>query len=231
MMRVVASSVRGPSHKQYGLPCQDSWLAVVGERASLAVVCDGMGSRPCAREGARAGTLAARDAWRAWVHAAAGTVEDLVRLVEHAWRVRLGRVAAEDAATTCLLYAEDGHGGAVGAQLGDGVIARHSQDGTVAVHPSHRGSFGATLALGAPHTISDWSCASVQPLAPGEVLLLATDGVSEDVIPDRLGDLATWVAVEFGPLQHPGRALARALHNWPVPHHQDDKTLLVMWKP
>lgn len=231
MVRVVASSVRGPLHVRNGLPCQDAWLAVADARASLAVVCDGMGSRPRSREGSRAAVLAVRDAWRLWQRSPVGTVEDLIRVVEAAWRLRLGHIATDEAATTCLLYAEDGHGRAAQAQLGDGLIARRSPDGAVTVHPSHNEGFGFTLALGTPHALSDWSFTLVEPVTRGNVLLLTTDGVSEDLRPDRIGDLATWVVNDLGPLQHPGRALARELRNWPVPRHQDDKTILVMWKP
>lgn len=231
MVRVVASSVRGPSHVREGLPCQDAWLAVASARASLAVVCDGMGSRPRSREGSQAATLATRDAWRLWQRSPTGSVEDLIRLVEVAWRIRLGRVPMNEAATTCLLYAEDRHGRAAQAQLGDGLIMRRTPDGEVALHPTRSEGFGLTLALGTPHTLTDWSFAQVEPLASGEVLLLATDGVSEDLDPRRLGDLAAWVVDNLGPLQRPGRALAKELRDWPVPHHQDDKTLLTLWKP
>ncbi len=228
---MVASSVRGPSHARDGLPCQDAWLAVAGPRASLAVVCDGMGSRPCADVGSRAATLASRDAWRLWKRSPAGAVEDLIRLVEATWRLRLGHVPPEHAATTCLLYAEDDHGRAAHAQLGDGLIARRSADGVVVTHPSRCRGLGMTLALGAPHGLSDWSYGFVDPLASGDVLLLATDGVSEDLEPDRIGDLAAWVVDELACLAQPGRALAHELRNWPVPHHQDDKTLLALWIP
>lgn len=231
MVRVVATSVRGPAHVKEGLPCQDSWLAVAAPRASLAVVCDGMGSRPRSREGARAATLAVRDAWRLWQRSPAGFVEDLIRIVEAAWRLRLREVAGAEASTTCLFYAEDGHGRAAQAQLGDGLIARRAADGAVAVHPSRSEGFGLTHALGTPHSLADWSFAFVEPLAPRERLVLASDGVSEDLEVGRIGDLATWVADELGTAQHPARALARELRNWPVPHHRDDKTLLVMWKP
>nr|WP_253902789.1 PP2C family serine/threonine-protein phosphatase [Corallococcus exiguus] len=231
VVRVVGTSVRGPAHIQEGLPCQDAWLAIAAPQASLAVVCDGMGSRPLSREGSRAATLAVRDAWRLWQRSPVGVVEDLIRIVEAAWRLRLGRVAAEEASTTCLFYAEDGHGRAAQAQLGDGLIARRKADGAVVVHPSRNEGFGLTHALGTPHSLADWSFAFVEPLAPQERLVLATDGVSEDLKLGRIGDLASWVADDLGPLQHPARALARELRSWPVPHHRDDKTLLVMWKP
>jgi len=231
VVRVVATSVRGPAHVEEGLPCQDYWLAVAAPRASLAVVCDGMGSRPRSREGSRAATLAVRDAWRLWQRSPVGLVEDLIRIIEAAWRLRLGQVAAEEASTTCLFYAEDGHGRAAQAQLGDGFIARRGADGAVSVHPSRSEGFGLTHALGTPHSLADWSFSFVEPLAPNERLVLATDGVSEDLEAGRIGDLATWVADELAAAQHPARALARELRNWPVPHHRDDKTLLVMWKP
>ena len=232
MVRVVASSVRGPAHAQEGLPCQDAWKADTGSRASFAVVCDGMGSRPRAQVGARAATLAARDAWRLWRRSAAGTVEDLIRLLEAAWRIRLGEILPDSAATTCLVYAEDEHGRAALLQLGDGLMARRTRDGAVIVHPAGCArEFGATLALGTPHALADWSWNLTAPLARGEALVMATDGVADDLDHRRLGELAAWIMDEFGALPHPGRALALELRGWPVPHHLDDKTLLVMWKP
>lgn len=231
MVRVVASSVRGPSHTQARVPCQDSWLAIADPRASLAVVCDGLGSRLRSREGARAATLATRDAWRIWRRSPVGRIEDMIRLIEAAWRLRLGRVLPEEAATTCLFYAEDGNGRAVQAQIGDGLIARKLVGGAISVHSSRNDGFGFTQSLGTPHALSDWSMNQVDPIAAGEILLMATDGVSEDIDPGRLGDLASWVVDELATRKQPGRALTNELRNWPVPYHQDDKTLLVMWKP
>lgn len=231
MVRFIASSVRGPAHIRDDLPCQDAWLAVSNVSACFAVVCDGMGSRPHAKEGARAATLAARDAWRLWKRSPVGTIEDFIRLLEVAWRLRLPAIAPDSAATTCLVYAEDGQGRAAVAQLGDGLIARRHEDGRVLVHPSRSEGFGLTHALGTPHSLADWSFAITRPLATGETLVLATDGVAEDLDPERLGDLAVWCVDTLGPLPNPGRRLAAELRNWPVPHHQDDKTLLLMWKP
>jgi hypothetical protein len=140
-----------------------------------------------------------RDAWRLWQRSPVGLIEDLIRIIEAAWRLRLGRVLPEQASTTCLFYAEDGHGRAAQAQLGDGLIARRTRDGAVAVHPSRNEGFGLTKALGTPHSLADWSFTHVEPLAPQEQLVLASDGVSEDLKPGRIGDLAAWVADDLGP--------------------------------
>lgn len=232
MLNVVASSVRGPAHIRDDLPCQDAWLALARSAASLAVVCDGMGSRPLAREGARAATIATRDAWRAWCRSSVGAADDLVRLLEVHWRLRLGSIDPGAAATTCLLYAEDGHGRALVAQLGDGVVARRSRDGRVHLHPSRNQAFGGlTHALGCPHSLADWSIVLNEPLRPGDAILLATDGVSDDLEPERIGDLISWAVEEIGGQAHAHRLLRAELRNWPVPRHQDDKTLLVMWNP
>lgn len=231
MVKVIASSVRGPLHVRDGLPCQDAWLTVVKPDASLAVVCDGMGSRPYAREGSRIATLATRDAWRVWYQSPVGSVEDLIRLIEVTWRLRLREIVPNTAATTCLLYAEDGHGRAALAQLGDGLIVRRCADGQVINHPSRSQGFGLTHALGTPHTLTDWSFAITEPLQSGEALMLVTDGVSEDLERSRIGDLIAWIIEDIAPQSNAGRQLARALRNWPVPHHQDDKTLLLLWKP
>lgn len=160
-----------------------------------------------------------------------GIAEDLIRLLEVSWRLRLESLPAESAATTCLLYAEDRHGRAAMAQLGDGLLVRKNGDGVIVVHPSRASGLGCTDALGTPHNLSDWSFAMGASLAPGEGVLLATDGVSEDLEPARLAELAAWVIDDLGSRPHPNRALASELRNWPVPHHQDDKTILVMWKP
>lgn len=231
MTRVVATSVRGPAHIRDGVSCQDAWLAKLGTGASLAVVCDGMGSRPHAREGARAATLAARDAWQVWRRSTAGSVEDLVRLLEVCWRLRIHAIPPEQAAATCLLYAEDGHGRAILAQLGDGILAHRNKVGDVAVHPARTRGFGITHALGTTHTLADWSLSLIPPLQPSESVMLATDGVSEDLERERLGDLMSWVVEDLGTQRNANLLLRSELRNWPVPHHQDDKTLLVMWEP
>jgi serine/threonine protein phosphatase PrpC len=238
---LVACSVRGPAHIADGTPCQDAWLGIYEPSARLAVVCDGLGSRSRSQEGAQVATRAARAAWRLWRKGNEASADEFVRLLEVIWRLQLSSLTSHqepsaptpnDAATTCLVYAEDGRGRALVAQLGDGLIARRDAKGRCERYPVPRElEFSRTHALGTPHGLSDWSLHITTALAPGEAILMATDGVSEDLDLTQLDGFSRWLLDDIATRPSPAVALARALRDWPVPHHRDDKTLLVTWCP
>ena len=216
--------------------CQDAWLACIEPKSAFAVVCDGLGSRVSSREGAKVATQAARSAWRLWRKAKGARAEEFVRLLEVIWRLKLSThediASPHEAATTCLVYAEDFEGRAILAQLGDGLIVRRLNDGRCERFHVHQDlHFNQTHALGTPHGLQDWSLTTTYALAKGEALLMATDGVSEDLEYEKHGALIEWVTQELTLELNPSAALARELREWPVPMHRDDKTLLVMWNP
>ena len=60
--------------------------------------------------------------------------------------------------------------------------------------------------------------------------MLATDGVADDLLPERIDGFVQWLMDDFAgmaPSQR-WRALQRELKDWPTPHHTDDKTLVVL---
>ena len=62
-------------------------------------------------------------------------------------------------------------------------------------------------------------------------MVLATDGVADDLAPERLDEFTDWLANDIGRLSPPTarwRRLCRELRAWPVPHHLDDKTVAVL---
>ncbi len=230
-LRIVGASVRGPAHARSGEPNQDAWYARVGSAGALAVVADGMGSRPAGAQGARAAVAACRAAWRAWTTAPLGSGEDLVRLIEVLWRLRLGRTPPGDAATTCLVCALRSDGSGVALQLGDGMVGLCETPGSFrAVAPEREGFATTTIALGTPHGLRDWTIEPLSRLEPGAALVLATDGVSDDLLPERRAAFVRWIVDEVGAAAAPGRRLTQALRAWPVPRHLDDKTVVAVWE-
>lgn len=228
---MVGASVRGPAHVRAGAPNQDAWYARIRGKGALAVVADGMGSRSASREGARAAVAACRTAWNHWAAAPCGSAEDLVRLIEVCWRLRLGLIPPHDAATTCLVYALRPDGTGVALQLGDGLIGLHGAPGAFRALTPERAAFASeTRALGTPHGLRDWMMEPVGALGNGMAVLLASDGVSDDLLPEKRSGFVDWIQDEVVATPKPGRSLAKALRNWPVPRHLDDKTVVLLWE-
>ena len=117
------------------------------------------------------------------------------------------------------------------AGIGDGLaIVKGRNDRLVTFGGRGSASFGNdTLAMGAPHRIDDWWIAS-NPPAAGRVVVLATDGVADDLEPARMDAFVDWLSGEIEQLAAAARwrRLCRELRQWPVPNHVDDKTIAVL---
>lgn len=232
MARIVqtfGASVRGPRNQAEGRANQDAWTKASGAFGHLLGVCDGVGSRNEADVGAQAACRALRQAARHW----RGGVSEvhLVRLIETLWRLGIKQRKPSDCACTCMFALREPDGRLLLAGLGDGLaMIRHGGSDLMSFGGRGAGAFGNdTLALGAPHRIEDWWIAS-DPPRPGRTVVLATDGVADDLEPARKGALVDWLSGEVGrlPAAARWRRLCRELREWPVPHHVDDKTIAVM---
>ena len=147
------------------------------------------------------------------------------------WRLELAPRAPPECASTCIFAFRNP--AAICCSRALETDSPSSAGSTEAWRPSGRrdpDAFGnETLALGAPHRIDDWWIASEAP-SPGRVWVLATDGVADDLDPERLGAFVDWLSADVGRLAPSARwrRLCRELRDWPVPHHLDDKTIVVL---
>ena len=226
------SSVRGPRHLVEGAPNQDAWRVCCQSKFFVAVVCDGLGSRTHSGFGARAACRAVVAAAGSWSRAGSSSTEALLRLIHAQWAVELGQRAREECATTCLfaMFTSDGRG--LLAQLGDGLIYLRSRSlGAVSVSGAARGEFtNETTGLGIATDLAAWSTTELSTVSPGDRVMIATDGVSDDLIEDRRDALLDHAAMRYPPgVADSARALARDLRRWPVARHTDDKTILFAW--
>lgn len=93
------------------------------------------------------------------------------------------------------------------------------------------GRLGSTTGLGIATDLREWRV-HVEPRLPDRMaLLLATDGVADDLLPEGRVGFLEFLVSRFGalPPRERARALARELRSWPTPHHRDDKTVAVLW--
>ncbi len=62
------------------------------------------------------------------------------------------------------------------------------------------------------------------------IAVLVTDGIADDLRPDKLGTFLKWLRDDIARKPRAGRATAlrQALRQWPTPGHLDDKTVAVL---
>jgi serine/threonine protein phosphatase PrpC len=221
------ASVVGPRHRAESKPNEDSWLGARGSFGTLIVVSDGMGSRREARRGAKMACRAVLAAVRAWHQERSNGIDALLPKIEAIWLECIAPSQAHDCAATCLFALAHSGGTLYVAGLGDGLAMIRGPHGCELIVGRHIDGFSnETDAIGESRS---WAARSF-PQEPGNVVLLATDGVADDLIQDRLGDFVKWLMDDFAALAPARRwhALRRELASWPTPHHSDDKTLAVL---
>lgn len=217
-------SVKGPGHEIDGLPNQDAALIKKVPTGWIAVVCDGMGSKPYADLGSHIATKAVYQT----VCRSAFDIESriLIKSVYQCWLDSLGDVKPNQAVTTCL-FAWLSHDGRLRIfQLGDGAIYLPSQ----AKRDVNENGFGnETTGLGISTKLSDWKVNEYQVHA-SEYVALMTDGISEDIVSGMESEFVESVINNTS-----GKGARRAktwlkneLHNWGTPNHLDDKTLALL---
>ena len=223
-------SVKGPRHLKLGSPNQDHWLGRQNRSGTLITVCDGLGSRSNSELGSQIGCQAAWDAFQLWEKARNTNQKDFLRLVKILWDIR---VLAEknNFATTCLFAAFTPENRLLLAGLGDGLAVIKFPDNRLEKVVWRNAGFGnETLALGTDHSLADWVCYSIDQVESGTIVLLASDGIADDLIEEKIPEFIEWLVETFGPLPARERyfKLAKTLKDWPTPRHQDDKTLAIM---
>jgi hypothetical protein len=78
-----------------------------------------------------------------------------------------------------------------------------------------------------------WTLLELPSADDERIAVIATDGVADDLLPERFDSLCDWLIGTFEH-QKPAerwRALAAELKNWPTPKHLDDKTIAVLHAP
>jgi serine/threonine protein phosphatase PrpC len=231
-IEIFGATVRGPGHIADGVPNQDAWGHGRVGPGHVVVVSDGMGSRRDAQDGARAACRAVIDAVRQWRRHPDAPVDVLLGLVHLLWRARVAPKSPEDCACTCLFAVVEPDGSGITAQLGDGLVVLRDGNSvsTLATRPGDE-FVNETGALGVTSRISAWTKLRFEKHTRS--IVLCTDGVADDLLPDRLGTFVDWLISDVRRAEPMKRryVLERALREWPTPNHLDDKTIAVVHVP
>lgn len=223
-MRLLAggASVRGPAHSQEGTPNQDA-LCVSGCNGGWSIaVADGLGSRPLSHLGSRKAVQLFRRLARVELDSLPADMGSALReqwLESFASNHRLYE-------TTCLWARVDVQGNGLAGQVGDGLVLVRSR-GELRVLGGPRDGFANQTHTLAQADHSTVSSIQFELVSPGDGVLLMTDGISDDLVPEQLGGFfqAIYQRQRRSSKRRMRQWLTHELNGWSTPLHGDDKTM------
>ncbi len=225
------ASTRGPGHKLDSIPNQDAWIFRKFSWGFVGVVADGLGSHVHSQIGSKAVCRAVVKALNIWRQHPDSTVEQLLFFVHKIWLSEIGRYNPNQCGTTCLFAAGiTSQDRLVVGQLGDGIVYVQL-NGVSRVITNKTDEYTNLTSSIHNSKISDWICESFGMENQNIRLMLATDGIAEDLIQSKISDFVDYV--DKGSMQkktqiEKNQYIKRMQLEWPTPMHSDDKTLLMI---
>ena len=227
----LGASTIGPGHVACGLPNQDYWGEMHVGRYDVIVAADGLGSCINSDIGSRAVCESVMSVVEGM--ARGGDVLTDSAFLDGVLREYLRRLSGRNptaCATTCQIAICDGHEIKI-FQIGDGLAAVLCKDGSVDVVSEDKQDGFSNLVnpLLATTTMNDWRRVSHScDLCVGVVL--CTDGIADDLadVEGFVSELLLECSTECGDVVE--KNMVEMLHNWPVPKHTDDKTLVCLFR-
>ena len=227
------ASVIGPLHIKKGIPNQDFWMARQYKWGNVLVVSDGLGSKPHSDHGSKAACQAVLEAAKCFQNNQDANLVDILRLIHASWLVKVAPFSPSDCSATCL-FAIQIKGKITLGRLGDGMVAVHgeSEKDCLILSDDKRDSFSNfTNSLHQDFKSGQWETYTIES-RKCKAIVLCTDGISDDLLPERELDFVKEFAYEYSNI-HPLKRnyqLKNMLSNWPVPGHSDDKTIACLLK-
>ena len=229
---VYGISVTGPSHIKNGIVNQDSFLCVKKRKFLLLVVSDGMGSKPYADLGSKKACEAVVVEVNRFAENKKNplSISEFFSNIVATWEKLLLPHEAKECSATCLfLFATKRK--ILAARLGDGMICLLGNDENKSILLSDKkaGDFSnATQSLSDSSSPTEFNYAFFDR-SEFKGVVLSTDGISSDMENGKELSFANDIFFELRNILFWKRCgfIKNMLENWPVPHHTDDKTLIV----
>ncbi|MBX8484088.1 PP2C family serine/threonine-protein phosphatase [Pseudomonas cichorii] len=223
-MRLAASGAKviGPVHLQDGVINQDA-IGVYGVRQGWCIaVCDGLGSRRLSHIGSSKAARLVKQHARQALAASAQTLGEAIRL---SWLDHFGP-RYRDYETTCLWARVDARGRGQAGKIGDGLLLLKSR-GAFRVVSAARQGFGNQTDTLAQADEGLWQTCEFELVLPGDGVLLMTDGISDDLIPEQWEPFfdAVYRRLARSNRRRMRTWLEREMHAWSTPLHGDDKSI------
>ena len=217
-----ASSI-GKSHVAGRIPNQDHFVIKRNKYGIVMSVCDGVGSNRYSQYGSKAACKAVEKTFKLYYKRKINK-EQIGQRVEFYYKKNLNRIYREAAGTTCLFaFIYDSE--IIIGQAGDGLILIKLDDKMIVFQDKTDDFINEVNPLNCKIKYTGWKIKNLRfnPLSNNVVaILLCTDGISEDVMPEKREVFFDY----FLNLSRSGQTdLQKKLDNWDAPGSIDDKTV------
>jgi len=223
------ASVRGQSHAATNTPNQDSVKVRRSQYGITLVVADGVGSHRFSQIGSRAIVKSVTDAFFMF-ESGKIPVTDITATAFKLFKKRVPVNKNTQSSTTCIFaHISEKHGLFVG-QVGDGACYIEINDNFTALKGKESEFANIVVPLNPSLDTAKWHTRHFKADSETKLkILLATDGVSNDIIPEKENQCLEHYCTELGKIGMLGRNLfvRRTLKHWDVPGSSDDKTMIV----
>ena len=224
-------SIIGPLHIKTGTQNQDCCMVRTFPWGTVIAVSDGVGSKQHARIGSKAACHAVIAAVQQQRHCLSGAT--LPQFIHTRWLQYIAPFSPASCGATCLFAVQTGAAIFIG-MLGDGMIAVCKKNGLppVILTDDKEHSFSNyTYSLQETFIPQYWKTA-VADSADCTAVVLCTDGISDDLMPDKRLLFAEELYETYAAMQSKERtrSIKAWLKNWPVPKHTDDKTIACLFR-
>ena len=228
-MNIHSAIIKGPKKEKL----QDAIGIINQKYFKLFIVADGLGSAKNSDFGAKKAIIAVEKAINQWRKLEKKDNKVLLQLIHFYWNLLIGDSDFEkkDCLTTCLFaYVDKLDKRMILGQLGDGILHFGSKEEIVLVKSLD--DYNYTKSLGNSKSFDDWNLKSFSFDINDFTLLVATDGISEDIVENKETEFAEAIIQKMRKLKRNKRNnyLKQLLENWPTKFHSDDKTICIAWE-
>jgi serine/threonine protein phosphatase PrpC len=230
------ASVCGLGHVRSGLPNQDAFaLATHWHDGAVVAVSDGVGSCPHSDIGSAAACRAVLSSASKYCRSRRKSRKNksakLSKAIHQDWLRRLSGLSPRDCSATCLFAVVPNNGAVLLGMLGDGLAAALKTTGEViTLSDDKTDSFSnLTSALSMEFFPAQWRFLFL-PVRECRAVLLCTDGVADDILPEKTEDFVRSLILHYAnlPEESVNSELAYMLEHWTTAGHTDDKTIVCL---
>lgn len=229
---LASACVRGKIHVKEKLPNQDSILTASNKYGVIMSVADGLGSHRFSKKGSKAAVRAVKKSFMMFEKGKI-SFKEITATIFKLFKENVKESQRAEASTTCVFAVLSYKHGLFVGQIGDGMCYIRINGEEVLLKKKDDEFTNIVTPLNPSKNEARWKTKHFNINEEDSIeILLATDGISEDIVPGKegecieyyLGEIKKYARIFFNFI------LRRFILNWDVPGSGDDKSIIIFQK-